>query len=47
LKIEASFTADTLVILEDKNTFTIINFNPDWTYKKKDILKLKMLILRA
>jgi hypothetical protein len=33
LKIEASFTADTLVIRKNKTHFYIIYLNPDWTYK--------------
>ena len=31
--IEASFTSDTLVIRENKTDFTIINLNPDLTFK--------------
>ena len=34
LKIEASFTADTLVIRVNKTDFLIINLNRDWTYKE-------------
>ena len=38
MKIEASFTADTLVIRQNKTwgtEFRIIYLNPDWTYKEE------------
>jgi spore coat polysaccharide biosynthesis protein SpsF (cytidylyltransferase family) len=35
VKIEASFTADTLVIRRDNNRFRIIYLNSDWKYKEE------------
>ena len=40
MKIEASFSADTIVIRSDKTDFYIINLNPDWTWSKYIIFSI-------